>query len=116
MAPVSPKSASGLVLMVEDPFVCTYVRSVLVRRGYEFVEADAEGALQVLARREPPVCVLITNQPEPFLEYSDHVPVLYMASFPDLSLASRFRACRPLAKPFRSEQLVDAVEHLAGSI
>jgi len=101
--------------MVEDPFICTYVRNVLARRGYQFLLADVRHGIEMIERSEPKIAMLITNRPEAFLSVSERVPVLYLAAFPDLDLASHFRACRVLTKPFRAEQLVEAVRGLAGS-
>jgi hypothetical protein len=102
--------------MVEDPFICSYVRNVLSRRGYRLLQVDAVQGMELIEKRDPRVALVITNRPEEFLPFSDRVPVLYLAAFPDLRLASRFRACRALAKPFRAGQLVEAVQGLAGSL
>lgn len=102
--------------MVEDPFICGYVRNVLARRGYQFLQRERQEAVKMLEGSERKVGLLITNRPELFLVFADRVPLLYLAAFPNLELASCFRACRTLQKPFFPEQLVEAVEGLAGSI
>jgi hypothetical protein len=115
MAAPSALPQPGLVLMVEDPFICTYIRNVLSRHGFECVEAGLRRAAEILANTTPRVSLLITNRPEQFLPFAERIPLLYVAAFPDPVLATRFSRCRTLAKPFHNTELVAAVEQLAGA-
>jgi hypothetical protein len=59
--------------------------------------------------------LVITNQPDLFLDLAGKVRLLYIAAIPDIDLASRFSQCRVLRKPFRNDDLLSAVEDLAHS-
>lgn len=115
MATPSPMPPPGLVLMVEDPFICTYIRNVLSRHGFACVEAGLRHAAEILADGTQHVSLLITNRPEQFLPFAGSIPLLYVAAFPDPVLAARFSPCLTLAKPFHNAELVDAVAQLAGA-
>ncbi|HLK46718.1 MAG TPA: hypothetical protein VKT49_01210 [Bryobacteraceae bacterium] len=102
----------GTVVVVEDPLVSKLVRAVLQRHGYEVTLADRSEAARLLAAPESNIGVLVTNQPEDFLEYSDRVPLLYLSSSPDFTLEAAFRSCRVVTKPFVPEELAHAVDLL----
>jgi hypothetical protein len=110
---MSPKADLGVVLMVEDPFVCSFVGHVLAAAGWRFHQKDMDEALAILRARELPVALVITNKPEPFIPFAEQVPLLYMAAFPDATLAARFRNCGMLSKPFRPAELTTLVAQLA---
>jgi hypothetical protein len=112
---MGPQPSNGVVLIVEDPFVCKFVSTVLARRGYDCVEARLERGIERLRSGEPRAALVITNTPEPFLPFAQSIPLLYMAAFPDEDLAARFSRCLTLPKPFLNEILVAAVEELASS-
>jgi DNA-binding response OmpR family regulator len=110
---MSPKLQPGVVLMVEDPFVCGFVRHVLAPQGWRFHSTDLNEALRILHTHELDVSLLITNKPEPFLPFSQEIALLYMAAFPDAELAARFQNCGVLPKPFLPGELLELVRQLA---
>ncbi len=112
---MSPDQTSGLVLVVEDPFVGTYLRNILGRQGYRVVGAEPQRGIDLVRSGEIKPDLLITNTPGLFARFADDLPVLYLAACPDLDLASRFRLCRVLQKPFLPDQLLAAVEDLTGA-
>jgi CheY-like chemotaxis protein len=101
---------SGVVLISEDPFVANYLRALLSKRGYQTLGVDAEQGARKIRDRE--VNVVITNTPGEFQGLSDQIPVVYVAAAPDMEIASKFRACRVLRKPFLPEDILAAVEEL----
>ena len=108
-------TVTGTILVVEDPLVSKLVRAVLQRHGYEVSLATPGEASAVLAAPDCKVGVLVTNQPDAFLDYSDRVPLLYLSSNPDVLLEEAFRFCRVVLKPFTPGQLVSAVGALVGA-
>jgi DNA-binding response OmpR family regulator len=111
-----PRSAkSGLILIVEDPFIRRYVKSVLGRSGHEAVESGAQRALKLVRDKVVKVRLMITNKPGLFRQFADELPILYLAMCPDLNMTSGFRELRVLQKPFRAEELLQAVQDIEGS-
>jgi CheY-like chemotaxis protein len=110
------KVKSGRIILVEDPFIRRYLRCLLARRGYQVLEAEPEHGVELVRTGDTKVDLVITNTPGLFAAFAERVPVLYLAASPEMDLAARFRACRAIRKPFHPEQLLEAVEELAGSL
>ena len=102
-------SRTGVIVIVEDPFIRRFVRSVLGRSGHEVMESDAQDALKLAAEGPGSVKLLITNMPGIFERLQPPVPILYLATFPDWDLAARFSKLRVLQKPFHAHELLEAV-------
>jgi hypothetical protein len=100
------------ILVAEDPFINTFLRTVLQRRGHKVITSDASQASDFLRTGSVTVDVVITNDPIAFLPFADTVRMLYIAASPDPALASQFPHCRVLQKPFRNDELVEVVEEL----
>jgi hypothetical protein len=83
----------------------------LGRSGYH-VQAAAQDYRRTLLEGGRLPSVLITNQPSLFLAFADELPLLYVAALPDPRLASMFRRCRVLRKPFQASELVASVDQL----
>lgn len=107
---------SGTVVVVEDPLVSRLVRAVLQRHGYQVKLAAPAEARALLDAPDSTVGVLVTNTPQPFLEFGDRIPLLYLTSSPDFLMEAAFRACRVVVKPFVPEDLVRAVGALATAL
>jgi hypothetical protein len=88
---------------------------VLQRHGHEVVIDEATHASELLLHGDVAADLVITNQPDLFLDLAGRVRLLYIAAVPDIDLASRFSRCRVLRKPFRNDDLLSAVEDLAHS-
>jgi len=108
--------AQASILVVEDPFIQKYLRTVLGRRGYQVRGADARSAEEMLRSTPEMVDLVITNSPRDFLAFARTLPLLYMSGAPDLELASRFLRSRVIRKPFHPDQLLRLVEDLTGSL
>jgi len=104
------------VVLVEDPLIRRYVRSVLAHRRTAVVEANAADAVGLVRSGESKVCLLITNRPDDFLPFAADLPLLYVSSQPERHLAASFRACRTLNKPFAPAELTMAVCELIGPV
>ena len=100
------------LLVVEDPLISKLVRKILQRKGHTVILAGAREAARMLHSPEADIGILLTNQPARFMEFAGHVPLLYLSSAPDSSIASAFRSCRVLRKPFHPKELIDAVDRL----
>ncbi|HTS27805.1 MAG TPA: hypothetical protein VMH81_18150 [Bryobacteraceae bacterium] len=111
-----PGRKGGTIVVVEDPFIQKYVRSLLSRHGCQVAASDVAGALEMLRSKTEPVSLVITNTPRDFLAVADSVPVLYIAAAPDYELATFFLACRVLRKPFHPNQLVELVKELTAPV
>ena len=110
--PIMPKAGSGVIVVVEDPFVCHFIRTVLERRGYRVLSGDARHGLAALRDGSQQVQLLITNVPAAFTEFRSRVPLLYLAALPDPGLASPYRNSRVLSKPFHPNELLALVQEL----
>ena len=106
------RQISKKVLIAEDPFVASFVRTLLHRHGYEVVSAAAERGLDLIEAGELQTDLVITNTPEVFLPVADRLHLLYLAAMPDPSLIARFPSARALRKPFSNGELVEAVQSL----
>jgi DNA-binding response OmpR family regulator len=106
------KTGSGVIVVVEDPFVRNFLRSVLERQGYEVLSGGIWHGLAALRHGSREVQLLITNLPSAFTEFADRVPLLYLAALPDPSLVSQYRNSRVLSKPFHPHQLLASVQEL----
>lgn len=106
---MAPSPQSGLILIVEEPSIRRLVKNVLQRKGHAVLEADARRALRLVEGHETVVKLLITNLPHAFAELEGTVPILYLATSPDWDLAARTRRLRVLQKPFRTQELLEAV-------
>jgi DNA-binding NtrC family response regulator len=107
--------SSANILVAEDPFVGRFLRAILQKHSHKVVTVEAVRARDWLQHEVAPD-IVITNRPEAFLEFAATLPVLYTAANPDYQLAAQFPMCRVLHKPFRNEELLEAVERLAGSV
>jgi hypothetical protein len=110
-----PDHLATRVLVAEDPFINTFLRTVLQRHGYKVVTSEVSYASTSLSDGSVKADVLITNSPVAFLPFADRLPLLYIAANPDTSLAERFRVARVLRKPFRNEELLTALDELSHS-
>jgi DNA-binding response OmpR family regulator len=106
--------SSGVIVVVEDPFVLSFLGNVLTKSGYQVVPARVQRGLELVRAGGAKVDLLITNTPAAFAEAGERIPLLYLSAFPDPEQASGFRACRILRKPFHPRQLLAAVAELAG--
>lgn len=106
---MAPRTNTGVIVIVEDPFIRRLVRSVLGRSGHDVIESDAQEAYRLAAREPGFVKLFITNKPDVFEHLEQTVPILYLATSPDWDLASRFKKLRVLQKPFHARDLLEAV-------
>lgn len=105
-------SALMLIMVVEDPFVSSFLRTLLTKHGYRVVLAAAPQGSELLRTGEATPDLLITNKPAVFATFGDSLPLLYLAAFPDAEQTSAFPICRTLRKPFQPRQLLEAVQDL----
>ncbi len=112
---MSGESENAAILLVEDPFVRNFVRSVLRRNGYPVVEAKPFQAIRALEDDAGTVRLVITNAPDLFHPHRDRLRILYISGCPDPEIAGRFPCCRMLRKPFPPGDLVAAVRELLAS-
>jgi hypothetical protein len=89
-----------------------FLHSVLKLRGYDAISVAPYSALDFMKTSNPSVGLVITNSPGLFLPFADSVRLLYVAACPDRALASRFRSCEVLQKPFHPSDLLKAIEVL----
>lgn len=103
-------------MVAEDPFVSSFLRTVLQRHGHDVTIGEALHASELIREGGISADIVITNTPEAFLPLASTLPLLYIAANPDPELASKFPACRVLRKPFRNDELLEAVEDLVHGV
>jgi len=111
---VETRPIDGRILIVEDPFVTGFLRSVLEKNGFSVVCARPEPALDLLRSGQMRCELLITNRPSPFAEVGERMPLLYLSACPDPDQVSSFRTWLSLTKPFPPRELLEAVGDLLG--
>lgn len=111
--PVVPEGKQARILVAEDPYINSFLRTVLQRHGYKVVTGEANQSSNMLREGDLQANLVITNAPEAFIPFASSLPILYIAAGPDYELASRFQYCRVLQKPFHNEDLLNAVEDLS---
>jgi hypothetical protein len=104
------------ILVSEDPFVSNFLRVVLQKHGHKVVIGAVGRASELLIQGTIAPALVITNNPEAFLPFAHNLPMLYIAANPDSDLVKQFPNCRVLRKPFRNEELLEAVEELSHSV
>jgi hypothetical protein len=109
---MAPQPSRGTIVVVEDPFVSGFLRSILGRKGYDVMSLEATECAALLRSGKRSVGLLITNLPTKFTEFAQRVPLLYLAALPEPAAAAPFRASRLLPKPFHPEQFMSCVEEL----
>jgi hypothetical protein len=110
------RDSDASVVLVEDPLICRFVRSVLLSRKRSVVEVGPAEAIRLVQSGDAKVRLLITNRPDAFLPFTEELPVLYLSSLPEHRLAGAFRECRMLHKPFAPGALSAAVTELIGPV
>jgi DNA-binding response OmpR family regulator len=106
------ETGSGVIVVVEDPVVRKFLRTVLERQGYTVLSGGVPDGLAALRDGSQEVQLLVTNVPAAFTEFAGRVPLLYLAALPDLSMASPYRNSRVLSKPFHPRRLLASVQEL----
>jgi len=106
--PLMPDSRK--IVVVEDVFVRSFLRTALARHGYEVICAAPAQAAQLL--QNGGIDLLITNVPQTFAAFGAQVPLLYLAAFPDPALAVDYSRWLALRKPFQTTELMLLVEQL----
>jgi hypothetical protein len=110
---LSKQAQAARILVAEDPFVSKFLRTMLQRHGHQVVTSEPDQASESIRNGSVQAQVVITNKPEAFLPFANWLPLLYIAANPEPALALRFPTCRVLRKPFRNEDLLEAVGELA---
>jgi hypothetical protein len=112
--PISRAERTGATILVaEDPYINTFLRTVLQRHGHRVLTSDPDQGSDLLRAGGLKADLVVTNRPEAFLSFADTLPMVYIAAAPDPALALQFHACRVLRKPFRNDDLIEAVSELA---
>jgi DNA-binding response OmpR family regulator len=105
---------SRRIVVVEDVFVRTFLRTALQRHGHQVTCASPTQAVELL--KAGSVDLLVTNTPQLFAEFGSRVPLLYLAAFPDPLASMDFKRCLALRKPFQTADMVAMVERLLGTV
>jgi DNA-binding response OmpR family regulator len=100
------------IVVVEDPLISRLVSTVLRRHGCDVTLVEASEAAE-LFRENGSARILITNLPEPFLEFAERLPLLYLSSQPNPAFEAAFQWCQVVLKPFQPQELVQAVKLLS---
>jgi DNA-binding response OmpR family regulator len=103
------------VLVVEDPLVGRLVDGILTRGGFEVVQADPQGALELMQDPSEKFSLVVTNTPDLFLNRASEFALLYLAASPDPQWIVRCPRCRALAKPFHPKDLLALALELVGA-
>src|SRR5581483_4712044 len=75
--------SSARILVAEDPFVNTFLRTVLKRHGDTVTVGEPHHSACLLHDGSLQADLVITNRPAEFLEFRESIAILYTASNPD---------------------------------
>ncbi|HWD00244.1 MAG TPA: hypothetical protein VG456_25975 [Candidatus Sulfopaludibacter sp.] len=103
---------TGVIVIVEDPFIRRYLRSILTRAGLRTMEAEECAAVDLVRSGEVRVAVLITNDPRAFREFAADCALIYTSSSPESTMVEGFERCRILQKPFHADELLKALREV----
>lgn len=124
------QSMPRILLIDDDAMIRHLVTAVLVRAGYEVVQAE-NGRLGANLFRAAPTDLVISDLIMPDHEGLELIaalrrewpalPIIAMTGIASrsslyLGMAAKLGACRTLTKPFAPKLLLSAVEELLGSI
>jgi len=107
---------TGLVVIVEDPFIHTFLRTALNRAGHHTTELNVQNAVDLLCSGRHHVKALITNTPRPFLSVAADIPLIYTTSCPDPGATEGFSHWCIVRKPFHAGQLLEAVHDVSNVV
>jgi hypothetical protein len=107
---------SGLVVIVEDPFIRSFLRTLLTRAGHRTVELSPQQGVDLVGSGKVHVKALITNTPELFRSVAGELPLIYTTSNPDPDATQGFAQCHVLRKPFQAGQLLDALNEVSATV
>jgi PAS domain S-box-containing protein len=125
--PQRPAPTEATILLVEDDdMVRTFARNILEGAGYAVLAAaDGAQALELGRLMEPP-CALVADVVMPGISGPDvaarlpGIPALYISGYVEDERRARLLESTPssrfLAKPFRPEDLLDAVGELLAAV
>src|SRR5581483_8150092 len=125
--PERPAPTEATILLVEDDeMVRTFARNILEGAGYAVLAAaDGAQALELGRLMEPP-CALVADVVMPGISGPDvaaalpGIPALYISGYVEderrAGLLEATPSSRCLAKPFRPEELLDAVGELLAAV
>jgi len=111
-----PEVDAGLVVIVEDPFIRRFLRSVLTRAGHRSVELGPQQGVELVRAGEVHIKAVITNCPETFRCCGAEFPLIYTTSCPDPEVLKGFPRCRVLQKPFDGSQLLQALNEVGDRV
>jgi hypothetical protein len=107
---------SGLIVIVEDPFLCNFMRSVLTRAGFSSVGLEAGEAVNLIRSGQLHITALITNAPQAFREVIGPIPLIYSTSCPSPDATAGIGHWRVLPKPFQAAKLVQVLHEVSASV
>ena len=105
-----------VIAIAEDPFIRKFLGDLLQKHGYRVIGGDAVRTLELIKSGTELVDVVITNTPGTFASVAKKVSLLYIAAAPDPDAGLPFPAFRAMTKPFHPQQLLAAIEELAGAL
>jgi hypothetical protein len=104
-----------MVLLCDNPLIEKYLDMVLRRSGRDVMVLQSSRALEALKSGAHNFTLLITNSPADFRSVADRLPFLYLSAAPDPQIAATFPRIRVLEKPFRTIDLLAAVNELCAA-
>lgn len=100
-----PLTKPAVLVSDNSLYVRTFVRSALQQMGLAVTDAGIHHGLKIVQGKLVRFDLIITNQPQLFLRFK--IPILYMASGPDISVS---KLCvRTIQKPFNRVAISSAV-------
>ena len=104
-----------MIAVAEDPFIRKFLGDLLQKHGYRVIGSDPKRTLEWIKSGTEMVDVVITNTPDVFASVANKVALLYIAAVPNPDAGLPFPAFRAMTKPFHPQELIAAVEELAGA-
>jgi len=107
----------GLIVIIEDPFIRNFLRTVLKRAGHNTVAVGAQEGLDLVSSGKSRITAVITNTPKLFRAVAGRFPLIYTTSCPDPEEMRGFEnCCCVLQKPFQPGQLLEALNEVSAAV
>ncbi len=112
--PIKPNP--GWIAIAEDSYICSFLRRLLQRAGYQSLNLQSPGELTAMRAEGRQIDALITNSPREYRAVASDIPLIYTSSSPDPDATRGFNHFLILKKPFQPAELISACHEVIAAV